>query len=38
MINIKLTKDDALNMLCDRVNYWTDDETTRVTMTSVAKT
>ena len=29
MINIKLTEDTALNMLCDRVNYWTDDETTR---------
>lgn len=29
MINIKIDEDTALNMLCDRVDFWTDDKKTR---------
>lgn len=29
MITVKIDEDTALNMLCERVNHWTDDEATR---------
>lgn len=29
MMNVKIDEDTALNVLCGRVNHWTDDETTR---------